>query len=261
MILDDPVYRDSLDTRQQQGFAFSVEQDLTPGSSNRDAGWFNEASVQQILYDIYDNADDGADTISAGFSPIYAAFTDPAYINSDDFTTIFAFADRVRDESAVSASVLDAMLAAEDINGSGPRGVGETNNGALPASLPVYKVVAPGSGSVTVCSTAVNGDTNRHGVREFLTLTLNARTNLTMTASETSGPAADTTDPDFRIWEEGVLFTRDVFGQDRRAESSDDGSEVWTGELNAGTYAIEFYDFNNFSDTSAEDSCFSFTVT
>ncbi|MEO1304316.1 MAG: hypothetical protein AAFV37_05020 [Pseudomonadota bacterium] len=261
MILDDPIYRDALDNRQANGFAFSVEQDLTPGTAGRDAGWFNEASIQQILYDIYDSDNDGADTISAGLEPFYAAFTDPAYINSVDFTTIFSFANRIRNESAVSGSALDALLAAEDINGNGPRGVGETNNGALPQSLPLYKTVAPGSGAVTVCSTAVNGDTNRHGVREFLTLTLSSRTSLTMTASETSGPATSATDPDFRIWEEGVLFTRDSFGQDRRADSSDDGEEVWTGQLNGGTYAIEFYDFKNLDDATTADSCFSFTVT
>jgi hypothetical protein len=260
MILDDPVYRDVNGAQQSSGFAFSVEADLTEPNSSRDQGWFNEASVQQILYDIYDSANDGADTINGGLAPIYNAFTDPAYINNPDFTTIFAFADRIRDEAAVSGSVLDAMLAAEDINGSGPRGVGETNNGALPQTLPLYKTATVGGAAFTVCSTAVNGDTNRHGVREFITLTLNSTTALTMTATETSGPAG-TTDPDFRIWENGRLFSSDNRGQDRRAESGVDGTETWTGTLDAGTYAIEIYDFNNFDEDTVADSCFEFSVT
>ncbi|MCR9270583.1 MAG: hypothetical protein NXH72_11385 [Hyphomonadaceae bacterium] len=263
MILDDPIYRDALNAQQAGGFAFSVEDDLTPGSSGtRDPGWFNEASVQQILYDIYDSADDGADTISGGLAPLYAAFTDPAYISNVDFTTIFAFANRIRNESSVSASVLDAMLVAEDINGTGSRGLGETNNGAVAQSLPVYKTVTQGGGAVIVCSTDDNGDTNKHGVREYISLTLTSTGAVTMTATETAPLSSVTeTDPDFRIWETGQLFTRDTRGQDRRAESTADGSEIWTGTLDAGTYAIEFYDFNKFDETPEDDSCFSFTVT
>ena len=166
----------------------------------------------------------------------------------------------MRDEAAVSGSALDALLNEEDIDGTGSRGVGETNNGDLPQSLPIYKTATVGGSAVTVCSTAVNGERNKHGVREFITLTLGSTTALTMTATETSGPAG-TTDPDFRIWETGSLFTSDNRGQNRLAESGADGSEVWTGTLDAGTYAIEIYDFNNFEADTAEDSCFSFTVT
>lgn len=261
MILDDPIYRDVDGDRQSSGFAFSVETDLTEVSSpsSRDQGWFNEASVQQILYDIYDSVDDGADTIDGGLAPIYNAFTDPDYINNSDFTTIFAFANRIRNEAAISGTALDALLNAEDINGTGPQGVGETNNGNLPQSLPIYKTSTVGGGAVTVCSTAVNGDTNKHGVREFITLTLASTSALTLTATETSGPAG-TTDPDFRIWETGRLFTRDSRGQNRISESSVDGTETWTGTLDAGTYAIEIYDFNNFETGTAADSCFDFTA-
>ncbi|MEP1142564.1 MAG: hypothetical protein ABJH52_02500 [Henriciella sp.] len=261
IILDDPVYRDSGGAQQSSGFAFSVEQDLTEISgTSRDAGWFNEATVQQILYDIYDSANDGQDTISGGLAPIYNAFTDNAYIDNGDFTTIFSFADRIRNEAAVNGSVLDAMLLAEDVNGSGSRGIGETNIGGLARTLPVYKVATQGGSGITVCSDPANGDTNKHGVREFITLSLASTGALTMTASETSGPAG-TTDPDFRIWETGRLFTRDTRGQDRRAESSVDGTETWMGTLDAGTYAIEFYDFNNLDAATAAESCFSFTVT
>ena len=110
-----------------------------------------------------------------------------------------------------------------------------------------------------MCSTGLFGDTNKHGVREFISVTIPSTGAVTMTASETSGPAG-TTDPDFRIWERGLLFTRDSRGQDRRAESGIDGTETWTGTLDAGTYAIDIYDFNNFDDDTAADSCFSFSV-
>ena len=265
MILDDPIYRDAGGDRQETtGFAFSVESDLTdlPSGTQRDAGWFNEASVQQILYDIFDSTNDGSDTISGGFAPLYNSFTDPDYINNVDFTTIFAFADRLRDEPTISGSALDSLLAAEDINGTGPRGVGETNFGNVTESLPIYKIVTPGGAPVTVCSTARNGETNRLGVREFISLTLSSTTALTITATEVSPLDAATTDPDFRIWEQGRLFTRDGRGQNRIAQSGLDGTETWTGTLDAGTYAIDIFDCNNAScgASSAADSCFEFEV-
>jgi hypothetical protein len=262
MILGDPVYRDTAGAQQGSGFAFSVEADLTAATgTSRDQGWFNEGSVQQILYDIFDSTNDGADTISGGFEPLYNAFTDPAYINNVDFTTIFAFADRIRSEASVSGTALDAMLTAEDINGSGPQGTGETNIGGVAQSIPVYNTVTVGGAPITVCSTALNGETNKHGVREFISVTLPSTGPVTMTATEVSGPAT-TTDPDFRIWEQGRLFSSDTRGQDRRAQSGADGSEVWTGTLDAGTYAIDIYDCNNAEcgAAAAADSCFSFTV-
>ncbi|MEO0607994.1 MAG: hypothetical protein AAFY82_07165 [Pseudomonadota bacterium] len=262
MVLDDPIYRDSGRVRQASGLVlFSVEDDLTnvPSTSINNEGWFNEASIQQILYDIYDSADDGADTISAGFAPIYAAFTDPSYVDNVDFTTMFTFANRVRNEVSVNTGVLDAMLTAEDINGSGARGIGETNTGGIASILPLYKTVTQGGGATTVCSTSTNGDTNKHGVREFISVTVNNSGSVTMTATEVSGPMG-TTDPDFYIWETGRLFTRDIFGQNRLAESTVDGSETWTGTLNAGTYAIELFDANHVESTSSGDSCFSFSV-
>ena len=261
MVIGDPNYRDSLNANQAQGFTFSVESDLTdvPNTNIDNQGWFNETSVQQVLYDLFDSTNDGLDTISGGFEPFYNVYTDPDYLNSVDFTTIFLFADRMRSEPSVNTTVLNQLLTAEDINGTGPRGTGETNNGGISQILPLYKTITQGGSAVTVCSTGLFGDTNKHGVREFISVTIPSTGAVTMTASETSGPAG-TTDPDFRIWERGLLFTRDSRGQDRRAESGIDGTETWTGTLDAGTYAIDIYDFNNFDDDTAADSCFSFSV-
>lgn len=254
MILDDPVYRDSLGAQQSSGFAFNVEQDLTPGTGGaREPGWYNEASIQQILYDIYDSSDDGADTISGGLAPLYNAFTDTSYIQNVDFTTIFAFADRIQNEPSVDQNALQSLLASEDINGTGPRGVGETNDGTLSDVLPLFKTVTLGGAAVTVCSNPVNGDTNKLGVRDYITFTLPTTGAVTFTADTTIGPAT-ATDPDFFIWETGQLFTS------RLAQSAANCTESWTGTLNAGTYAIEIFDAKNFDSATAARSCFSFTA-
>ncbi|MEM1035689.1 MAG: hypothetical protein AAGI14_02890 [Pseudomonadota bacterium] len=244
MILEDPIYRDSLGTGQSSGFNIDVETGNRPND-----GWFNAESVQNILYDLYDSDDDGNDTISAGFGPIYETLTEQTYREADEFTSIFLFSDAVRGKTGIDDTVLTTLLTDQSINGTGPRGVGETNDGARAEVLPVYKTLTVGGSAVTVCSSAVNGTTNRLGVRDFATLTLTATTSLTITATKTSGAAA-TTDPDFFIWEEGVLFTSRV------ADSGVADSETWTGTLDAGTYAIEFFDTNNFSSASEADSCF-----
>ncbi|MEM1148556.1 MAG: hypothetical protein AAGH49_12240 [Pseudomonadota bacterium] len=260
MILDDPNYRDALDAQQASGFDFSVEADLTPGfGGTRDPGWFNEASLQQILYDLYDSNSDGADAISGGLAPIYTAFTDPDYINSDEFATIFSFAAQIRTVAGINPTVLDTMLAAEDINGAGARGTGETNSGGLAQALPIYKTATVGAPAITVCSTDLNtgsqtGLANKLGVFDYVMVTINSPGTYTMQATRSSG--APSTDPDFRIWEQGLLFSV----PDRIADSFTNNSETWTGTLDAGTYAIEFYDAGNRFETDPNDSCFDFTV-
>ncbi len=52
MVLDDPFYSDSLGPQQGERFGFSME-----GNSASPAGWYNEASIQSIAWDLYDAGD------------------------------------------------------------------------------------------------------------------------------------------------------------------------------------------------------------
>jgi len=60
----------------------------TPSSDN--PGWYSEASVYRILYDLYDDHDDGADRLSLGFAPMHKVLID-AQKNTNAFTSIFSF--------------------------------------------------------------------------------------------------------------------------------------------------------------------------
>lgn len=247
MVEMDPVYRDSGGAMQANGFSFSVES--TTASPN---GWFNEASVQLVLYDIFDSDSDGADAISAGFGPIFTALTDPDYINGSRPTTLFAFIDSLRINSSISDSDINALLAAQSINGTGPVGTGETNDGGIPTVLPIAKTVSVGGGATTVCSFDDAGTVNRLGNFDFLLLSIATTASYTMTMTTSSGPASR--DPDFSLFQ-GNSFVAN-------ADTTNADTETLTLTLQPGDYWIAASDFQNVDDASgsAGDACFDFTV-
>ncbi|MEL6861904.1 MAG: hypothetical protein AAGL11_08700 [Pseudomonadota bacterium] len=255
MILGDPVYRDSSGAQQSTGFAFSVEADLTSSTGSRPQGWYAEGSVQQILYDIFDSGVGDDDPVSGGLAPIYNAFTDAAYTSTRNFTTIFEFANQVRTEAGINGAQIDGLMTAEDIFGTGARGVGETNDAGLAQVLPVYKTATVGGGPITVCSTnafsSPTGGDNKLGVYDYVTLTLPSTQSINIVASRTSGAAS--TNPNFRIWIEDRFIVQPAVMQSTN-------NATWSGTLTAGTYAIDFFDEGNTEGTSANASCFSFVV-
>ena len=248
MILDDPVYQDSFGARQAPGFSINVE------TNSFTKGWFSESSVQSVLYDIFDSADDGADTISAGLAPIYAILTDPDYVLSPDFTTIFLFADLARTKTEIDPSDLTALFAEEQINGTGPQGDGETLSGNFPRALPLYKPVTVDGGPVEICSIDDNGTYNKHGNRAFLTFSIveNGTYTFAMSRDLSSDLNSPNRDPDILIYRDAALIN--VF------ESEALDTETGTIALGVGDYHIEAYDFNNVADQDAGDSCFNFTI-
>ena len=254
IVLGDPVYRDSNGEDQRFGFGFSLERQPTSNP-----GWFKEFSVQSILYDIADAEADTDDTLSEGFGPIYRAMTDPDYINVDAFTTIFALSDFIKSNTPSISAGVDALLARENINGTGILGTGETNNAGVAESLPLFIDVALGS-TVNFCSVddADPGGTlaNRTGKRQYLRFTLPAQQAVTLTMTRTSGPTGS--DPDFFVFkgEPGDL----IFLSGR---SGDTDSEIATGTLDADTYLVDAFSANNTGENSnvaPGDFCYDFTV-
>ncbi|MEP1229945.1 MAG: hypothetical protein ABJG88_04660, partial [Litorimonas sp.] len=264
---DDPVYRDSGGTQQAGGFSFNIENQ--PNVPNN--GWFSETSVQEIIYDVFDTVDDTGDTVSLGLGAISAALTSTEYTQSPVFTTIFTFMDIVKAQNPDSAAALDALLIEQNINGTGPTGLGETNAGGFsPANsniLPVYKVVTVNGPPVIVCSVDDAGggnasdDFNNLGTRDFMTFSLATGGSVTLTAQIIAGMSSDTdVDPDFFVFNNGNAVAA---GTSNPAQS-----QTITETLPAGDYAIEFFDFDNLDETldvdnprDDGDSCYNFTIT
>ena len=247
ILTDDPIYRDSFGPSQSDGFSFNIE---TPNVTS--PGWFNEASIGAIIYDIYDQDFDEGDDISAGLGPIYRAMTSETYINTPVFTTIFAFSDALRANNEISDFQIDTLLQTQNISGQGGKGNQESNNGAIQSALPIYKS-AELNGEVTrFCSLDDAGVFNKLGNRDFISLILDQDQDVKITVSQIGGD--DIRDPDFNIWKAGVRLHRSV--------TNANNPEIFEGALSAGTYIIEAYDAGNVRGTSSTrgDACYQLTV-
>lgn len=247
MILDDPIYRDSQGNSQAQGFGFSVEANI---STNR--GFYSEVSSQSILYDIFDDNDDAADTISGGLQPLYDAFTDPDFVNNTNRTTIYSFIDVLRSKNSVNDAVLTALLDQQFISGTGQLGDGETNDGGISIALPLFNPITIGGPAVEVCSFNNAGTFNRLGNREFLLFSVNSASTLTFRMARTMGDI--NRDPDFRIFNQSSFINQGISGAV--------DVETLTISVQPGDYVIEAFDFFNIAnDTSSSgDSCYDFTI-
>ena len=254
MITDDPFYRDSNGAQQADGFEINVE-----SNSANPEGWFNEFSVQSILYDIYDAADDGTDTLTLGLAPIYNVLTDPDYIDQPLFTTIFSFLDEMRDEEPGNVTAINALANAQSIDGTGKDGAGESNSGTA-NSLPVYKTVTVNGPAVDVCSAgAVSPATNPplfNKLRNRNYVKFNVATTGTHTLFMTRKSGAASRDPDFILFKDGTPILR--------AESAPGEREAATVSLSPGDYVVDAYDFFNLGlggSGAPGNACYDFTIT
>ena len=246
IMTDDPFYRDSSGTQQGSGFAINVE-------TNEPAGWFDESTVQSVLYDIYDSANDGGETLSLGVGPIYEALTSPSYRSAPNFTTIFSFLAELRSQQPASVAEINTLATSRGINSTAANGAGETNSGAVARSLPVYKAVTVNGAAVEICSSNAEGLYNKLGNRAYLSFTAAAGAH-TLSMTRTSGAASR--DPDFIIYKNGTVAGR--------AESGAGESENLTLALTAGEHVVDAYDFFNFGQGGtgvAGSACYNFTIT
>ena len=246
IVLNDPIYRDSLGNSQANGFSINNE-----SNNFSQEGWYAEGSTGSIIFDIADANDDGPDTITGGLGPIYTALSSAQYRTSPDATTIFLFIDALRNTTAVDDAALTALVANQQITGTGTQGIGETNNGGIPTSLPVYKQVTVGGPAVQVCSVDNAGEFNNLGVRDYVRFSIGSTQSVTLRMVRTSGPVGS--DPDFTLFERGVARANGF--------STVSDMESVNIQLGAGEYFVDTYEFSNLDNGGASnDYCFDFTV-
>ncbi len=242
MSLDDSVYRDTSGFGQANAFSFDIESNTT-----FNPGWYNESSVHSVLYDVFDQSNDGLDTIGLGFGPIYQTLTG-AYGTSEPLTTVFSFMTSLKAGQPGAADAVNALLEGQDIVGIGMNewGSTETNDAGTTDVLPVYTVQRDGGAPVTACSLSSFGTYNRLSTRRFLRLRIGSDG---IYDFRVRGP--DGSDPD------AVLYT---FGIGEVFQSEVDGLENFLVELQAGDYVLEIYEFRNLFDPGVGKVCLDTTV-
>ncbi len=243
MVKGDPVYRDSFGANGASGFSINVESNAANPS-----GWFNEASVQSIVWDAFDSAADGQDSVSLGFGPIHAAMRGPLRASSA-FTSAFSLLNALRAANPSQATGLNTLATAQLIAaGSDDFGSGETNNGGDARNLPVFALMTAGLTRQVCSSLPGNSNTatyNKLGNRRFLRFTIALSGTVSLVAR--NGPIGS--DPDMVVYAAGV--------ERGRAEGTASGTETLTLSLAAGSYVAEIYEFSNVDgSTPRGDTCF-----
>lgn len=122
MVLNDPIYIDTSGASQATiGLKMNVDTDSvldtqtsTTNTNYLVDGFYSEASVQEVLYDLFDSGTSDDDSLSLGFKPIYDVMvggqkTTPAY------TTIFSFLKYLKDANPTNSTAIATLAAAENI--------------------------------------------------------------------------------------------------------------------------------------------------
>ena len=249
IITNDPFYRDSFGDQQGSAFFINVE-----SNNNTNPGWYNEGSIQSILYDLYDADDDGSDVLNLGLKPLYDTLVDVDYTQNLWFTSVYSFINQYRDNldnpTLVSEDVT-ALLQAQDIFGEQDNSINETNSGGLANSLPVYIPMSAVGSPYTICSVDDRGTLNKLGNRVFGEISIRQTGSHRFEMTRISGTSDR--DPDFILRSAGRIV--------HRAQSANEDSESSTVELDRGTYILEAYDYKNLDRSNNNgDSCYEFSI-
>lgn len=273
--LDEPLYCDTGAPGTSAGFGINAESDNLGLQ-----GWYNEISVVTLIYDLWDTTNDGTDTGSIGFAPIYETMAGPQ-ATTPAFTTIFSFAAELRPMlDAAGQALLDAQLSRENIDAGNITiwGDGETNNAGSSDVLPVYTDVA-GDGSVTnVCTTSefephtgggvlLERNGNKLSEQRFLRLTVPADGDYDVLVQTTTPTPAtpdpddlDQSDPDIFIYLNGMIVASGLSGAPRV-----EAFTTATALQSSAVYAVELeefrYDDEGTADSFPERVCFDVSFT
>ncbi len=243
------LYQDAQGPGQANGSCSGLESN-SPVACGAPAnlGWYNELSVARVLFDVFDSASDGVDTVNLGFGPIFTVMNNEMK-TTRALTSIYVFGAALKSRNPSDSAGIDALLHAQDIATVSPNfdayGSGETNNAGDPTVVPVYAALsAPGSLS-NVCSNTNFGTDNKLGVSKYLKFTLSAARSVTFTATGASGA-----DPDLVVYGPGFLVSGEKTGT----------TETLTTSLGAGDYVLEIYEYSNTTTTPLGNTCFTVAI-
>lgn len=234
MVLADPSYRDSFGAAQAADFGFDLEDDVATV-----AGWFSERSVQSIVWDLFDPANEDGDAVSTGFAPMYEVFrTD--LVDTPALTSIFPFIVALERRPGVPVAAVDSLLASQDIvaDAMDEFASTETNDGGIRDVLPVYAAMVLNGPPARLCANTEAGTGNKIGNRRFVAFSVPTPRLITVQVQALADAASPPADPDLVLFRGGSGFF-DI------SETGGSSSETYQQSVPAGDYVVEVYDFDH----------------
>jgi len=225
MIQNDPITCDTFVPGTSGGGGFTVE-----GNSFGQRGWFNEVSVATLIWDLWDTGDDGIDTGSLGFGPLYDTMVGP-HAMSDSFATLFSFATELRASlDPQDAALLDALLNREEVVMGADLDIwaaSETNDAGV--AQDVFPLYVPYTADGSVINVCVNNQLDgfaRHGnnvgENRYLRITVpvDDEYDVNVVTTTATPPSADPDDRDYSD-PDIVIYHGSVPEEIARAETDD----------------------------------------
>lgn len=228
LITGTQYYQDSGGDGQQKTL---VSVDLDDGGSTQNEGWFSEASIYHMIYDIYDTNDDTGDTLSLPFASLHNLLID-AQKNTAAFTSIFSYITALKAQNPTKLTEIDAITNNEGIAPiSDIYGANRTNR-AVNAN-PLYTDVSVGASATLFPNYSVASQRNKYvlGEYNFVKFTVPTERSYTVTVNGTVG-----TNLSFLVFKEG--------SKSISLASSSGNSISDSGTLSVGDYRMYISDSN-----------------
>ncbi|HHD82120.1 MAG TPA: hypothetical protein ENK82_06310 [Campylobacterales bacterium] len=236
---DNPIYFDTSGYAQSSGWYMNIET-----AQPENPGWFSEASIQRILYDLYDdNSHSHADGDHAhlGFKPIFNTMVDKER-NAKAFTSIFTFIHALKNENPSKQTMIDQTVASEQINTIHDiYGNYRSNTANGHYTQPLYRTLETGKW-ITQCNKNNYGVYNKLGNRTYVKISIPSDGVYTFGAKPYGSSYGD---PDLVLYETGYPY--EIKGM---SPLEGESSDSLTMDLKAGNYMLEVY------DNSFQNSCF-----
>jgi len=237
IVTDDPIY---FDTFGNNGWNMNIE-----NATHQTPGWFSEASIQRILYDLYDANDENHDHLSLGFKPIYETLVG-GQKDTPAFTSIFSFITELKKTTPINTDKIDEVVANEDISTIENSYGSDRISNVEESILPLYRELTIDKTLTNICTINNYGIYNKLGNHKYIRFTVEQDNTYPILIKQSDGQDSD---PDF------ILFKVSPFEEISVRDSDSAGVERVNLALSSGDYLLDFVD-----SSYQVKSCFNLSI-
>lgn len=237
IVTDDPIYFDTFTT---SGWNMNIE-----SASHTTPGWFSEASIQRILYDLYDSNSDGEDRLSLGWRPLYNVLIG-GQKETSAFTSLFSFITELKNENSSATEEIDDIVSSENIATIEDIYGTDRFNTVVDTTLPIYSKINVNETFKEICTSTNYGTPNKLNNHKFVRFTIDTQGTYPIRLEQNNGTNSN---PDFK------LFKASPFAELGSSSSASYGVEEKSFTLEAGEYLLDIRDTQLLSN-----ACFNVTI-